>query len=118
EDVVGSGASEQGGLEDVFGLQRGGDVEAGYGAVAIERITGVAGAVESEIIGSDAKVCGDEDRVSGEVDDGDEARTGRTGAGDGDGVFGRLRCGADGIEGAHDWTVGIAAAENECRRSC
>ena len=86
--------------------------------VAVERVAGVAAAVEDEIVGIDADLGGDENGVAGEVDEGDQAWGGVgscAGGGDRHGELLRLGGGADGIDGADDGAVGVAAADDGCQ---
>ena len=86
--------------------------------VTVEGEAGVSAAVEDQIVGIYADLGGDENGVAGEVDEGDEAWRGvgsGAGGGDCDGKLLRLRCGANGIDGADDGAVGVAAADDGCR---
>jgi hypothetical protein len=115
---------EQRALKDLAGEERGGDVEAGEGAIAVEGVAGGrggggGGGVEDEVVGIDADVGGDEDGVSGVVDEGDEAgvvgAVGDRGAGvgDDDGELLRLSGGAYRVDCADDRAVGVFAAGGE-----
>ena len=107
------GTGEKRGLEDLALQELGADVEGGQGVVAVERIAGVAAAVEYEVVGVHADVGGDQDGVAREVDEGDQTggRFGRgTGGGDRHGELLRLGCWSDGVDGADDGAVGVAAA--------
>ena len=80
--------------------------------VAVERVGGVSAAVEDEVVGVYPDVDGDENGVSGEVDEGDQAGSrsgGCAGGGDDHGKLLRLRSGADWIDGADDGAVSVAA---------
>ena len=86
--------------------------------VAVERVAGVAAAVEDQVVGVDADLCGDENGVAGEVDEGDQTRGGVgdcAGGGDDYGELLRLSCWADWIDGAYDGAVGVAAADEGCQ---
>ena len=73
-DRVGTGKKR--GLEDLALQELGADVEGGQGMVAVEGVAGVAAAVEDQIVGIYADLGGDENRVAGEVDEGDQAWSG------------------------------------------
>ena len=44
--------------------------------VAVERVAGSTAAIENEVVGVHADVGGDEDGIAGEVDEGDQTRSG------------------------------------------
>jgi hypothetical protein len=83
--------------------------------VAVERVASGSEAVENELVGIYADVCRDENGVSGKIDEGDKAGggiSGRASVGDHHGELLRLGCRADGIDGADDGPVGVAAADD------
>jgi len=121
KDAYGVGAREQRGLEDVALQERGVDVKGGEGVVAVERIARSSAAVEHQIVGVNADLGGDENCVSGEVDEGDQAGRGvggRAGGGDRHGKLLRLRCGADGVDRTDDGAVGVAATGDRYQNGC
>lgn len=86
--------------------------------VAVERVAGVAAAVEDQVVGVDADLCGDENGVAGEVDKGDQTRGGIgdcAGGGDNYGELLWLSCWADRIDRAYDGTVRVATANEGCQ---
>lgn len=86
--------------------------------VAVEREAGVAAAVEDQVVGVNADLSGDENCVAGEVDKGDETRGGVGDSARGGDDYGELlwlSSGADWIDGAYDWAVGVAAADEGCQ---
>jgi len=121
------GAGEQCGLEDLTGEEGGVDVEAGKGVVAVKREAearsggGGGAAIEDEVIGVHSHVGRDEDCVSREVDEGQQAWGGIgrcAGAGDRDGELLRLGGGADRVDGADDRAVVVAATADQSQARC
>lgn len=114
KDTDGIGAGEQRGLEDLALQELGADVKGSEGVVAVKRVTGVAAAVEDQVVGVDADLRSDEYGVAREVDEIDQPG----------GVWIRARyhnCEllwlpgwADRVDGADDGAIGVAATEERC----
>jgi hypothetical protein len=89
--------------------------------VAVKRVSSGTATVEDEVVGVYPDVDGDENGVSGEVDEGGQARGwvgGRASGGDRHGKLLRLRGGADRVNGADDGAIGVAAADGGCQGGC